>query len=110
MPFGRVEPAAPAGTGFQLPHDGLHILLVDDDPLAREALELTLQTLGCETAACDSGGEALAIIHDEPDLFDLMITDYLMPNMNGSRQPCAMAYSWPIVLPAAIRNWRGRRS
>lgn len=101
MPFGRVEPAAPAGTGFRLPHDGLHILLVDDDPQAREALELTLQTLGCETAACDSGAEALAIIHDEPDLFDLMITDYLMPNMNGLELAAALrdgGFRKPIVL------------
>jgi signal transduction histidine kinase len=75
--------AAPAASSQQWPYGGLQILLVDDDPQAREALDLTLQSLGCETAACDSGEEALALVHDEPGLFDLVISDYLMPNMNG---------------------------
>jgi signal transduction histidine kinase len=95
------ETAAPAAGSQQWPYGGLHILLVDDDPLAREALDLTLQSLGCETAACDSGEEALALMHDEPGLFDLVISDYLMPNMNGIELAARLrerGFRQPIVI------------
>ena len=95
------QTAAPAASSQQWPYGGLHILLVDDDPLAREALDLTLQSLGCETAACDSGEEALALMHDEPELFDLVISDYLMPNMNGielAARLCERGFRQPIVI------------
>ena len=95
------QTAAPAAGSQQWPYGGLHILLVDDDPLAREALDLTLQSLGCETAACDSGEEALALMHDEPGLFDLVISDYLMPNMNGIELAARLrerGFRQPIVI------------
>ncbi len=90
-----------AGGGEVLPFDQLHVLLVDDDAQAREALDLTLQALGCETATCDSGDEALALLHDEPGLFDIVITDYLMPKMTGLELAEALrgqGFTRPIVL------------
>ena len=80
---GETDNPAPQPTPLMLPTTGLRILLVDDDPQAREALDLSLEALGCETSACDSGDDALALLNDEPNLFDLVITDYLMPHMNG---------------------------
>ncbi|WP_374654054.1 response regulator [Dongia sp.] len=96
------EPAAADAPA--LPAGALRILLVDDDPLAREALELTLQKLDCETAVCESGAEALALLHDEPDLFDLIVTDYLMPNMTGLEMAAALrarGFGKPIILASS---------
>jgi signal transduction histidine kinase/ActR/RegA family two-component response regulator len=93
----QTQPSAPA----HLPTSGLSILLVDDDPQAREALDLSLQALGCDTSVCDSGEEALALLKDEPNLFDLVITDYLMPRMNGLEmvaQLRAQGYDHPVIL------------
>ena len=84
-----------------LPAPGIHVLLVDDDAQAREALDLTLQALGCETSVCESGEEALALLHDEPGLFDFVITDYLMPKMNGLELATALraqGYDRPLIL------------
>jgi signal transduction histidine kinase/CheY-like chemotaxis protein len=58
------------------------ILLVDDEELVRVATADMLGDLGYEVIEANSGAEALRLLRlgDEPDL---MITDYLMPGMNG---------------------------
>jgi len=58
------------------------ILLVDDEELVRVATADMLGDLGYEVIQANSGAEALRLLRlgDEPDL---MITDYLMPGMNG---------------------------
>jgi len=58
------------------------ILLVDDEELVRVATADMLGDLGYEVTEANSGAEALRLLRlgDEPDL---MITDYLMPGMNG---------------------------
>lgn len=98
---GETAHPQPRPAAMPLPTTGLHILLVDDDSQAREALDLSLEALGCETSTCDSGHEALALLKDEPNLFDLVITDYLMPNMNGLElvaQLRARGFDRPIIL------------
>ncbi len=62
---------------------GLHVLLVDDDASAGAALGAILQKVGCDVSYCESGAEALEVIADEPDWFDLVITDLAMPAMSG---------------------------
>jgi putative two-component system response regulator len=56
------------------------ILVVDDDEMNREMLSLSLRSLGTVRTAVD-GIEALAMI--EQELPDLVLTDVLMPRMNG---------------------------
>jgi CheY-like chemotaxis protein len=56
------------------------ILLVEDEPGLQEALTLTLQLEGFEVVRASDGREALARLKIQPDL---IITDYMMPRMNG---------------------------
>jgi CheY-like chemotaxis protein len=58
------------------------ILLVDDEELVRLGTSEMLSDLGYEVIEANSGAEALRLLRagDRPDL---MITDYLMPGMNG---------------------------
>jgi CheY-like chemotaxis protein len=58
------------------------ILLVDDEELVRIGTGEMLSDLGYEVVGATSGAEALRHLRtgDPPDL---MITDYLMPGMNG---------------------------
>jgi CheY-like chemotaxis protein len=57
------------------------ILVVEDTPALREALCSILASDGFEVFCCNDGASALAAAaHDE---FDIIITDYHMPNMNG---------------------------
>ena len=57
------------------------VLLVDDDDDVRIAAAAMIEELGYEVTACDSGAKALRILQAEA--FDLLITDVMMPVMNG---------------------------
>lgn len=57
------------------------ILLVDDDPHARAALRLVLESQGYECLEASNGVEALARLEQESA--DLVITDNLMPELSG---------------------------
>ncbi len=79
----------------------MRVLVVDDDPQTRDALETILEKIGCEASSCDNAREALAVIHDEPDLFDLVITDYIMPDMDGMELAAKLrkhGFARPIIL------------
>ncbi len=60
----------------------LEVLVVDDSPLARKHIGRVLRSMGIErlTEASD-GIEALALLRER--FFDLVVTDYNMPNMDG---------------------------
>jgi CheY-like chemotaxis protein len=58
------------------------ILLVDDDPDAREVLVEGLRDAGYEVLEADSGASALTILRAGQSI-DLLVTDYAMPGMNG---------------------------
>ncbi|WP_343345650.1 response regulator [Sphingomicrobium sp. XHP0239] len=57
------------------------ILVVEDDQRVRTATMGALEDLGYDPVACASGAEALALF--EPDRFDLVISDVIMPEMTG---------------------------
>lgn len=61
---------------------GLSILLVDDDDLVRSAMAEMLADLGHTTMQAASGADALQALRQHA-MFDLLITDYLMPGMTG---------------------------
>ena len=59
------------------------ILFVDDEDMLVELNEQRLKRLGYEVVATTSSIDALAIFRKEPESFDLVVTDYTMPNMTG---------------------------
>lgn len=61
----------------------LRILMVDDDALIAMSSVDMLEDLGHIVTEANSGAEALALLR-LGDPFDLMITDYSMPGMNGA--------------------------
>lgn len=58
------------------------ILLVDDEELVRAGTSEMLGDLGYEVVQADSGAEALRMLRSGVEA-DLLITDFLMPGMNG---------------------------
>jgi PAS domain S-box-containing protein len=58
------------------------ILLVDDEDLVRSGTAEMLGDLGYEVIQASSGAEALRMLRSGTEV-DLMITDFLMPGMNG---------------------------
>jgi two-component system chemotaxis sensor kinase CheA len=58
------------------------LLLIDDSPFFRNMLTPVLQAAGYEVTAAASAPEALAMLN-EGRVFDVVITDIEMPEMNG---------------------------
>ena len=61
----------------------MRILIADDHPLNRKALGKTLQSLGHAVVEAEDGVQAMAILEGDPA--DVLISDVLMPNMDGYR-------------------------
>jgi CheY-like chemotaxis protein len=57
------------------------ILIVEDSPNLREMLEMTLRFKGYTVASAQDGEEALQVVEQQKPA--LVITDLLMPNMDG---------------------------
>lgn len=62
---------------------GARVLLVEDEDALRTATQRLLQRLGYETTAAAGAAEALALLDDDPTRFDTVLSDILMPGMNG---------------------------
>jgi CheY-like chemotaxis protein len=77
----RLHPAAQRTETADLHVAGARILLVEDDPRVRTATVGALEDLDYEPIACGSGAEAIEIFNSR--LFDLVITDVIMPEMSG---------------------------
>ncbi len=59
------------------------ILVVEDDPLVRKVILRSLMAVGYRVLAASSGREALEVAAREKGAFDLLLTDVIMPGLNG---------------------------
>jgi DNA-binding NtrC family response regulator len=60
------------------------ILVVDDDVALRSLAQVILQPRGYRVLVADGGPQALEVAQAEPGPIDLLVTDLLMPRMNGA--------------------------
>ena len=77
------------------------ILFVDDEDLTVELNNERLTQLGYEVVAVTSSLEALKIFKKEPGRFNIVITDYTMPDMTGvdlARKLLRVRSDIPIIL------------
>ena len=69
------------------------ILLVEDDESVRSVTAKTLETLGYEVTAAATPAEALSVVQNSDTPYALLVTDVVMPGMNGkqlSERLCAL--------------------
>ncbi|MFH0922001.1 MAG: response regulator [Fibrobacterota bacterium] len=71
----QIAQDAPCGTG--------HILLVDDEPLIRDAASEMLSFLGYTVYVCEDGDKALEYYRERQKEVNLVILDIIMPKMGG---------------------------
>lgn len=94
-------PAYPA----EVPGGGQCVLLVEDDPALRRYLEIVLQRAGYEVVSAGDGLEAMKFLLS--DTVDVVVTDALMPNLDGY-ELCRFVRSsehlahLPIILLSAL--------
>jgi len=66
-----------------LPMGEGRVLLIDDEEPILDMAEQMLEGLGYEVVVHQSTGEALEQFKEDPNRFDLVITDHIMPKMTG---------------------------
>ncbi len=81
----RVPPVAQARSGTET------ILLVEDDETVRRISTLALRTFGYEVLAADCGVTALDVARRHAGPIQLMLTDVIMPGMDGEALADAMS-------------------
>ena len=84
-----------------VPTGNEHILLIDDEEMLVEMGKAMLTRMGYRVTTRTNGFEALATFRNEPDAFDLVISDQTMPGMTGSelaRRMMAIRPDLPIIL------------
>jgi CheY-like chemotaxis protein len=80
------------------------IIVVDDDLDTLNAMQQVLEPVGYAVMAATSGREALGLLNRKPA--DLLITDILMPDMDGFELIAAMRRTFPRMRIIAISGGR----
>lgn len=78
-----------------------HILYLDDDKSLLNVAELLMKRLGYRISCFDSHEQALVALRNDPMDFDLVVTDYNMPGMQGlevAREIQAIRGDLPVVI------------
>ena len=73
------------------------ILVVEDEEIVREMTVKLLRQYGYTVIAAMTGGDALLVCEELKVPVDLVLTDVVMPNMNGSQFVERLRRMWPDV-------------
>jgi PAS domain S-box-containing protein len=91
MPVGRE-----LGPVVELPvGNGEVILVVDDEEAVRQLTRQTLETYGYQTLGASNGAEALVVLAENNPAVDLVLTDMMMPVMDGAALAAELAATHP---------------
>jgi CheY-like chemotaxis protein len=86
-----------------------NVLIVEDDEPSRSLLNKTLTDLGFETILCTNGKTAFEILLHEAANIDLVVTDIVMPDMDGKEflhliRSHELLYDIPVVVISGVVN------
>jgi len=84
----------------------LNILLIDDEDLVRVATAEMIRDLGHDVAEASGGAEGIALLDDGLQA-DVVITDYMMPVMDGAEVARRVGTSRPDVPVLLITGYTG---
>jgi two-component system, cell cycle sensor histidine kinase and response regulator CckA len=59
------------------------VLVVEDEPALRKLISLSLEKHGYTVLAAEDGTEAIRILENNPGKIDLVVSDIMMPKLNG---------------------------
>lgn len=79
-----------------LPTKTLRVLIVDDEEPVRKFVERVLREAGYETRLASDGPEALEVAKNGAPI-DILVTDLMMPQMNGDELARRMRLEEPTV-------------
>ncbi len=80
---GTVQPTAPEAQPAAVDPGNERVLLVEDDPSVRSVLKEYLEDQGYSVLTADDGEQGLELARRSDTLVDLVLSDVVMPKMNG---------------------------
>ncbi len=83
------------GEFFVLQGNGKQVLVAEDDPTTRDALQALLQAYGFVTLPVANGVEALQLLHTKGDEISFVVTDVVMPEIGGIELYQKIRQQWP---------------
>jgi PAS domain S-box-containing protein len=81
---------------LEIPRGRERVLLVEDDQQVRGAVLSQLRSLGYQVTAVATGEGAIDRLKDG-DVFDLLLTDVVMPGIGGAQLAEQIARGWPAL-------------
>jgi signal transduction histidine kinase/DNA-binding response OmpR family regulator/NO-binding membrane sensor protein with MHYT domain len=95
--------------------EGLRVMVVDDNPMAREILKAHLQHFRCDVRICESADEAIpqVLSADARQPIELILMDYRMPGTDGLtaahriRHELGLMHPPQIILVTAASHFDG---
>ena len=94
--------------GFDIVRGNESVLLIDDDIKVAYLHTQILEQLGYKVACFSDSMDALAAYRNEPDKYDLVITDYTMPDMDGvtlAGEVCTIDPDQPVLLCTGLGRY-----
>jgi PAS domain S-box-containing protein len=107
FPAVAAEQGAQVESGEPIPRGSERILFVDDEPALVEIGQQVLQLLGYEVTTQTSSAKALKLFQENPEAFDLLVTDYTMPKMTGAQLAkfvLEINPNLPVILMSGIES------
>ncbi|MBW2012180.1 MAG: response regulator [Deltaproteobacteria bacterium] len=95
------EPEPEVDVAVEIPRGKERILFVDDEKAMVDAIQPMIERLGYKVNSRTSSIEALEAFRANPRRFDLVITDFTMPNMTGmelAKELLKLRSDIPIIL------------
>ncbi len=93
----QATPEEPSLTGALAPALYGTILLVEDEPAVLDSTRRILESAGHRVLATASPKEAIKLFAENKDLIDLLISDVIMPDMNGPEMVRTLLKSCPTL-------------
>ncbi|KAI9168864.1 hypothetical protein LWI28_003025 [Acer negundo] len=91
--------------GFSSPRNdtfpaGLRVLVVDDDPTWLKILEKMLKKCSYEVTTCGLARDALCLLREKKDGYDIVISDVNMPDMDGFKllEHVGLEMDLPVIM------------
>jgi CheY-like chemotaxis protein len=88
------------------------ILLAEDESSVREFVSRALQTAGHEVVAVSDGMEAMQVLESSPlgeEPFDLLLTDIVMPHLDGIALALKVTRDYPDMRVLMITGYPNER-
>lgn len=108
LPVAEMEarPVAPYALPPVATLRSVSLLLVDDEDLVRTGTAEMLRDLGHEVREASGGGQALAMLATGVSV-DAVITDYMMPRMNGAQLASELGSRFPGLPILVVTGYAG---